>query len=113
MAATEFTLHTISRVGNPEPAKVAVDVANGNQMSNNNGRMWLALTNPGGAAKQITAQYVAGVDGSAAGGRTYSVPAGATRLWGPFPVATYGPTVQFTHEAGSTTTALAIQLDAS
>lgn len=113
MPATELTLHTITRAGAAEPAKPAVDVANGNQLSNNNGRIWLALTNPGGAAKTITAAYVSGVDGSAAGGKTYSVPAGVTRLWGPFPVGIYGPTVQFTHEAGSTTTILAVQLDPS
>lgn len=110
MPATELTVHTISRAGAAEPAKPAVDVANGNQMSNNNGRMWLSLTNPGGAAKTITAVYNAGNDGSAPGGKTFSVPNGATRLWGPFPVSIYGPTVQFTHEAGSTTTVLAVQL---
>jgi hypothetical protein len=110
MAATEFTLHTITRTGAAEPAKVAVDVPNGNQLSNNNGRIWLALTNPGGAAKNIIAQFLNPQDGVVGAGRSFSVPAGATRLWGPFPPEVYGQTVQFTHEAGSTTTALAVQL---
>lgn len=112
MAATELTVHTITRAGAAEPAKPAVDVANGNQMSNNNGRMWLALTNPGGAAKQITALFQNQVDGVTGTGKVFSVPAGVTRLWGPFPVEIYGQTVQFTHEAGSTTTVLAVQLGA-
>lgn len=110
MAATEVTLHTITRAGAAEPVAPAVDVANGNQMSNNNGRMWLRLTNPGGAAKTITAQFANSVDGVVGAGKVFSVPNGATRLWGPFPVAIYGQTVQFTHEAGSTTTILAVQL---
>lgn len=112
MAATELTLHTITRAGAAEPAAVAADVANGNQMSNNNGRMWLKLNNPGGAAKIITAQFANAVDGVVGAGKPFSVPNGVTRLWGPFPVEIYGQTVQFTHEAGSTTTILAVQVGA-
>ena len=112
MAATEFTLHTITRAGAAEPAAVAADVANGNQMSNNNGRMWLKLTNPGGAAKTITAAFANQVDGVTGAGKVFSVPNAATRLWGPFPVEIYGQVVTFAHEAGSTTTILAVQLGA-
>lgn len=110
MAATELTLHTITRAGVAEPAAVAADVANGNQLSNNNGAIWLKLNNPGGAAKTITAAFANAVDGVVGAGKVFSVPAGVTRLWGPFPVSIYGQTVQFTHEAGSTTTILAVQL---
>lgn len=110
MAATELTLFTITRAGTAEPAGVAADVPNGNQLSNNNGRIWLKLNNPGGAAKTITAQFVSPVDGVVGAGKTFSVPNGVTRLWGPFPVEIYGPTVTFAHEAGSTTTVLAVQL---
>lgn len=111
MAATEFTLATISRVGAADPAPVAADVANGNQMSNNNGRMWLQVSNPGGAAKTFTAQFVSPVDGVVGAGKVISVPAGATfRKYGPWPVAIYGPTLQVAHEAGSTSTFLAFQV---
>lgn len=112
MAATELTLYTITRAGAAEPAAVAADVANGNQLSNNNGRMWLRLTNPGAGPKTITAAFPNAVDGVVGAGKVLSVPAGASRPWGPFPVEIYGQTVQFTHEAGSTTTILAYQLGA-
>lgn len=111
MAATELTLVTISRAAAVDPAPVAADVANGNQLSNNNGRMWLQISNPGGAAKTITAVQPNTQDGVASPGLVRSIPAGATfRKFGPFPVGIYGQTVQFTHEAGSTSTILAFQV---
>jgi hypothetical protein len=114
MAATEFTLVTINRVGAADPAPVAADVANGNQMSNNNGRMWLQVSNPGGGPKTFTVAQPNTQDGVASPGKVISVPAGATlRKYGPFPVAVYGQTVTVAHEAGSTSTFLAFQLDAS
>lgn len=111
MAATEFTLVTISRAGAADPAPVAADVANGNQLSNNNGRMWLQVSNPGGAAKTFTVAQPNAQDGVASPGKVISVPNGATfRKYGPFPVEIYGQTLQVAHEAGSTSTFLAFQV---
>ena len=111
MAATELTLVTIGRAAAADPAPVAADVANGNQMSNTNGRMWVQISNPGGAAKTITAVQPNVQDGVVSPGLVRSIPAGATfRKFGPFPVAAYGTTVQFVHEAGSTSTLLAFQI---
>lgn len=111
MAATELTLVTISRAGAADPAPVAVDVANGNQMSNNNGQMWVQISNPGGGAKTITALIPGLVDGQTVPGKVFSVPAAATfRKFGPFPVAVYGSVVTFANEAGSTSTILAFQV---
>src|ERR1041384_5149446 len=110
MAATEITMATINRTGAADPNNVTVDVANGNQMSNNNGAMWVEVQNPGAGAKNITVVQPNQQDGVASPGLVRAVPAGATRRIGPFPGSIYGKTVTFTHEAGSTSKILGWQV---
>lgn len=110
MAATEITMASINRTGAADPANVTVDVANGNTMSNNNGAMWVEVQNPGGVAKTITAVQPNTQDGVASPGLVRSIPAGATRRLGPFPVSIYSRTVVFAHEAGSTNKILGWQV---
>jgi len=92
--------HT-ARAGSSLGPGVAADVANGNNFLNDGNTYVLAVG--GAAAKTITFVTSAVVDGLAVADLTASVGINEVKVFGPFPVALYGTTLQVTHETGSTT----------
>jgi hypothetical protein len=71
------------------------------------GQVALQITNGGGSPITVTAQTPGTVSGLAIADATLSVPAGATRLWGPFPSSV------FAQPADASVGALAVLVDYS
>jgi hypothetical protein len=108
--ATLLTVSDISRTG-LALAPAAPDVA-GNLLPNT-GKEFLALVNAGGVARTVSAAVVRQVDGITPAAKSISVPAGATRLWGPFPAADYNDAsgqVLVTYDAITSLTVQAVRL---
>lgn len=95
-ARTLLTVLPVVRTSlRPTPAPAtAADVANGNVCAND-GCTWLEFTNTdGGATHTVTVSVPAGVDGLAAGPRTYTLPISAlAQKAGIFPIQFYGNTL--------------------
>lgn len=85
-----------AKAGTTYPAESTADVANGNSVLGNDGRIIVFCRNSNGAstARTVTITPTATVDGLAVAARTISVPAGTSMLIGPYDVATYGSTLQ-------------------
>lgn len=111
MAATPINVATIDRSGLAAPAEDAMDIANGNVLANNNGRIWIEVTNTGGTTKNLTVS-LPGQDGVASPGKVYALATTVKRRLGPFPVGVYGTAPLFQAEAGSTLTIKGWQLSA-
>jgi hypothetical protein len=82
-----------NRTGVAFPAGVAVDVANGNSVSNN-GRVVVIAINSGASPRNVTVTPTLTVDGLALPARTTPLPATSSVLLGPWDTATYGTTLQ-------------------
>jgi hypothetical protein len=98
MAATAITAGTISRTGTAYQALAACDATNGNAVTNS-GQVFLELSNTDTSAHTVTAAIPGMVDGVASPGRQISLAASAHGLYGPFPLAVYGPTLTFTADS--------------
>ncbi len=86
MAATVITPTPITRAGiSPTLAAANVD----GHLLPNTGREFLEIANGGGAPITVTAAIARLVDGVAPAAKSISVPAGASRLFGPFPREDY------------------------
>jgi hypothetical protein len=112
MAAAVIPVTNIDRSGGAPPAEVAMDVANGNVLPNNNGQMWVEVTNSTGSTKTLTVQQPNKQDGVSSPGKVYSLATTVKRRIGPFPVGTYGTDVLFNAEAASTMTIMGYQVGA-
>ena len=77
------------------PSETTGDPVN-NHFVNNDGNVILIARNSNGAstARTVTVRLPGAVDGQTISPRTYSIPAGATRVIGPFPTGSYGTTMQ-------------------
>jgi hypothetical protein len=92
--------HT-SRNGSVLGAGTTADVTNGNNFSNDGNTYLLCVG--GAAAKTITFVTPGTISGLALADLTVSVGIAENKVFGPFPVATFGSVVEVTHEAASTT----------
>lgn len=94
MARTVITPTVVTRAGVAPPAETAGDVANGNAIPNG-GDLYLLLRNANGAstARNLTVAFANSVDGQTVTPKSYAVAAGASLWVGPFPVGTYGQTL--------------------
>lgn len=80
-----------------EPTQTTGDATNGHSVANN-GHVWIELNNTNGASTDRTATVTPSrkVDGLAPAGRVYTVAPGTTRRVGPFPVESYGESLNLT-----------------
>jgi hypothetical protein len=92
--------HT-SRNGTVLGAGTSADVTNGNNVANDGNTRILCVG--GAAAKTMTFVTTSAVDGMALADLTVSVGITENKIFGPFPVALFGTTLEITHEAASTT----------
>ena len=90
MARTSLPHTNISRAGVAPGAEVNGDVANGHTTVND-GRVLILARNSNGAstARTITFRLPGTVDGQSVTSRAVSIPAGASRYFGPFPTSVY------------------------
>lgn len=70
------------------PAETAADTANDHKW-NNTGRELIVVRNDGADSASVTFVIPGSVDAQALADRTIAIPAGATRVFGPFPTSTY------------------------
>lgn len=94
MARTSITPTVITRAGVAPPTETAGDSVNGNAVANS-GALYLLLRNANGAstARNLTVAFANTVDGQTVAPRSYAVAAGASLYVGPFPISTYGQTL--------------------
>jgi hypothetical protein len=83
MPSTPLTVTPITRAG-IAPTLAAANV-DGHTIPSNTGRIFLHINNASGAPVTVSAAIPKSVDGVAVPAKTLSVPAGAARLFGPFP----------------------------
>lgn len=112
LSSTSLTRNVTDGV-NLAAALTAVDGTNGNNFSND-GTTLLRVKNGSAGAITVTVKFASqAVDGATLVnpiGKTYSIPATTgDRLMGPFPVVTYGSTVEVTFSSGTTVTAAVYQ----
>jgi len=95
MARTPIAYVEPTKAGTTFPAETTADVANGNSVLGNDGRVVVLCRNSNGAstARVVTITPTATVDGLVPAARTVSIPAGASKLLGPYEVANYGTTL--------------------
>jgi hypothetical protein len=95
MARTLIPVVDTSKAGTTMPAEVAADVANGNYVPND-GKTLVLARNANGAstARTVTITLVGTIDGFAPAARTISIPAGASKILGPYEVVNYGSQLQ-------------------
>jgi len=91
MARGSIPVTAITRAGVAPPAETNGDATN-NHTVNNDGKVIILVRNSNGAstARTVTFRVNKTVDGQAVASRAVSIPAGASRYFGPFPVETYG-----------------------
>jgi hypothetical protein len=110
MAVTALTITDISRAGAAySPAAANAD---GHTLANTSSE-FVIVTNADSGAHTITAAITQTVDGVTPAGKTLSVPAGASRAFGPFPTGVYGSSVTLTFDAVTSVTIQALRLTAS
>jgi hypothetical protein len=86
----------VSKAGVALPTETTGDTVNNHEISND-GNVVLVCRNSNGAAtaRTLSVLLTGTIDGQAPQPRTYSIPAGATRVIGPFETAFYGSKLQF------------------
>lgn len=90
MSRVSIPVTTVSRSGATPPAQVDADQANGNQLDANDGRTIIEIVSSDAGAQTVAFELPSSlVDGQAVTPKTVTVPAGATRLVGPFPKGLY------------------------
>lgn len=89
MPRTALTVTTITRTGVARPAQEVGDVANGNSIAGNDGRIFLEITNDDAATQTVTFQTPGTVDGLAIADLVISLLAGDVKLVGPLTPGTF------------------------
>lgn len=90
MAAVPVT--ALTRAGLVDPAATAGDTTNGMTISNG-GTMFLQVNNTDTVARTFEVDIPGSIDGIVYPNRTYSLAAGESRKYGPWPVTIYGNSV--------------------
>ncbi|MFE2497098.1 hypothetical protein [Streptomyces scopuliridis] len=83
----------ITRTGISDTTPTAGDAVNNHSVAND-GSMWIEVENNGAVSRTLSALFVNSVDGVTVAPKTWTIPAGARRRIGPFPVRLYGATLQ-------------------
>lgn len=94
MPRTQITVNSLTRAGVAPVTEVAADATNFNFVVND-GKTWLEVTNSGGNTETVTLRVKGTVDGQAVTPKVVSLATTVKRKIGPFPVALYGPQVEF------------------
>lgn len=93
MPRVAIPVTAIVRAGLTPPAETNGDATNQHELANN-GRVIILARNSGAGARTITFRVAKIVDGLTAPTRVVSIPAAASRYFGPFPVDDYGVLMQ-------------------
>lgn len=96
-----------SKTGTAFPVGTAVDVANGNSITNDGRVIVIAVNTNASLVRNVTVTPTATVDGLTAAARTSPVPAVSSILLGPWDVGNYGTTLQI---SGDNATDLKFQI---
>jgi len=96
MARTALTVVESTKAGTLLPAGATADVANGNVVNGNDGRVIVLAQNTNGAstARTVTITVTGAIDGFAPAPRTVSVAAGTTKTLGPYDTTAYSTALQ-------------------
>ncbi len=89
MPRTALTVTEISRTGVDRPSQAVGDVANGNSIAGNDGRVFLEVTNDDAATQTVTIQTPGTIDGLAIADLVVSLAAAAVKLIGPLSPTTF------------------------
>ncbi len=92
MPRVEIPVTTISRSGATPPSQTTADATNDHYIANNDGRIFLEIISTDGSTQTVTVETPVVEDGLALDDQVISVPAGATRLAGPFSTTTFNQT---------------------
>lgn len=93
MARSTLPVTGIGHDGADPPTPTVMDPDNGLSVANPDGRTLLQVTNTGDTAHDLTIAITVTVDGQPVTPRTVTVPAGQTRLCGPYDQYRYGRTL--------------------
>lgn len=98
MALTALTVTTSSRFAAsilPATSGTAADTVNFNGFSNDGNTIVIATNTDGAVTRNVTVPVPGTVDGTQTiTSRTHAIPFGVAWILGPYPVATYGSTVE-------------------
>jgi hypothetical protein len=86
---TNIPVTQLTRAGVAPPAQTNADMTNGMAIAANSGRILVEIVSTDLGAQSVGFAIPGLVDGQAVADKTVAVPAGATRLVGPFPPGTY------------------------
>lgn len=89
MPRTALTVTTIARTGTVQPSQEVGDVANGNSIAGNDGRILLEVKNDDASSQTVTIPTPGTIDGLAIADLVVSLTAGQTKLIGPLSPSTF------------------------
>lgn len=93
MPRSAIPVTALDRTGVAPPSQTNADATNKHTLANPNGRTLLEIVSSDAGAQTVTFDIVtAAVDGVAVPAKSVAVPAGATRMVGPFPKNFYNQT---------------------
>ena len=92
MPRVEITVATVSRSGVAPGTQHNADATNDHYIANNDGRIWLEIVSTDGSDQTVTFETPVTVDGLNLEDVVVTIPAGTTRLVGPFPTPTFNQT---------------------
>ncbi len=90
MPRTALAITDSSKAGTTLPAVTAADVANGNSVVHDGRSVLIIASNAGASPRTVTITPSVTVDGLTVGNRTISLAASASKVLGPYDLATYG-----------------------
>jgi hypothetical protein len=112
MARTAIVVESVTRSG-LNPTQQNASVANGHELSNNDGLTVLRIDNGGGSPSVVSADIKQQVDGVDPPDKTLSVAAGAVRYFGPFNKDIYGEIVWIDFDVDTSVTFECIRIPKS
>jgi hypothetical protein len=89
MARVVIPVTALTRDGVAPPAQTNADSVNNMEIDGNDGRVFVEIVSTDAGAQTVSFEIPELVDGEAVAPKIVNVPAGATRLAGPFPTDTY------------------------
>jgi hypothetical protein len=89
MARVVIPVTALSRAGVAPPAQTDADAVNNMEIDNNDGRVFVEIVSTDAGAQTVGFEIAESVDGVSVPAKSVAVPAGATRLAGPFPTDEY------------------------
>lgn len=93
MARSQIAVTQVDRTGEAPGTATVSDSVNGHYFDNPNGKVWLEVVSTDAGSQTLgfplVAALAANVDGVTLGDKLITIPAGATRVMGPFPPTYY------------------------